>query len=178
MKYQQFGEEEEPDQYAAGIDAAFRNLKTPDRFLSISLRTEGALGVSLVFRGLDLRQGWVVPKINANEFAASGGLMYTPSASRFFDWYLAGGLHRQYKPSTEIIEIDTPEGRQEVEIVRPVQWNVYWETGIKLRASVPGKMRPFVLGYHFAGLRMGIQALGVSRLDDIRLIIEIGAGAW
>jgi hypothetical protein len=179
MRYQQFGEEELPDQYAsAGIDDAFRNLKTPDRFLSVSLRGEGALGVALVFRGLDLRQGWVVPKINVNGFTASGGLMYTPSASRFFDWYLAGGLHRQYETITETIEIDAPDGRREIEVVRPTQWNVYWETGIKLRARVPGKARPFVLGYSFAGLRVGVQALGIGRLDDIRLIVEIGAGAW
>lgn len=47
-----------------------------------------------------------------------------------------------------------------------------------MRATVPGKVRPFVLGYHFAGLRVGVQALGIGRLDDIRLIVEVGAGAW
>jgi hypothetical protein len=179
MDQHQFGAEEMPDQYAAaGIEDVFRNLKSPDRFLSFSLRTEGALGVALVIRGLDLRQGWVVPKINVNGFSASGGLMYTPSASRFFDWYLVGGMRRQFESITETIEIDTSEGAKEIEVVRPPNWKLYTELGIKIRAEVPSKIRAFALGYHFAGIRVGIQALGTGKLDDIRLVFEIGAGAW
>jgi len=46
------------------------------------------------------------------------------------------------------------------------------------RARIPGKARWAVLGYQFGGVRLGVQALGFGSLDDIRLIFEIGAGAW
>jgi len=40
------------------------------------------------------------------------------------------------------------------------------------------KVRPFVLGHTFGGLRFGVQALGFSRVDQLRFIWEVGAGAW
>ncbi len=40
------------------------------------------------------------------------------------------------------------------------------------------KIRPFVLGYSFGGMRFGVQALGFSRIDEPRFIWEVGAGAW
>jgi hypothetical protein len=52
------------------------------------------------------------------------------------------------------------------------------ETGVKFRAKLPAKMRPFVFGYSFGGLRFGLQALGFSRVEQFRFIWEIGAGAW
>jgi hypothetical protein len=46
------------------------------------------------------------------------------------------------------------------------------------RFADKAKMRPFVLGYSFGGLRFGIQALGFSRVEQFRFIWEIGAGGW
>lgn len=178
-EYHKFGEDELPAQFSAGsIENAFRGLAHPDRFLSFSLRAEGGLGLGMVFRGLDLRQGWIVPKVNVNGYSASAGLMYTPSASRFFDWYLAGGVRRQFASRTETVKIDSEAGSRDIQVVRPPSWDLYTETGIKIRARVSPKVRPFALGYEFAGLRLGVQALGTGRLSDIRLIFEMGAGAW
>jgi hypothetical protein len=55
---------------------------------------------------------------------------------------------------------------------------VVFETGFKFRAELPRKMRPFVLGYHFGGMRLGLQATGFPTVERWRLIWEIGAGAW
>jgi hypothetical protein len=179
MDYHHYGREEQPAQYASTVEQnALKSLKSPESFLSVSLRSEGALGASLVFKGLDMRQGWIVPKVNVNSFSASLGAMYTPSASRFFDWYLVAGPRRQFEPRQVTQEIDTEEGRREVTFTRPPSWDFYWEIGTRIRAEVPSKIRPFVLGYHFAGIRVGVQALGIGRLDDIRIVFEIGAGAW
>jgi hypothetical protein len=79
MDSHQFGKEKEPEQYSSTVaQDALKSLKSPERFLSVSLRSEGAPGASLVFRGLDMRQGWIVPKVNVNGFSASLGAMYTP----------------------------------------------------------------------------------------------------
>jgi hypothetical protein len=173
-----FGQEKEPDQASSDVSVALKSLKSPSSFMSVSLRTEGRLGAALVFRGLDLSQGWIVPKVNVNSFSVSLGAMYTPSASRFFDWYLVAGPRWRFDETEETRTIETEEGEKEVKFVVPPNWGFYWETGIKIRARVPGKIRPFVLGYNFAGVRVGLQAIGIGRLDDLRIVFEIGAGAW
>jgi hypothetical protein len=179
MDQHDFGLEREPQQHSTEFaQKALSSLKSPGSFMSVSLRSEGRLGVSLVFRGLDMTQGWVVPKVNVNSVAASLGLMYTPSASRFFDYYIAAGPRYQYEPIQAKATIETEDGPKEITFTKEPNWDLYWETGIKIRANVPGKIRPFVLGYQFAGLRVGVQALGVGRLEDIRLVFEVGAGAW
>jgi hypothetical protein len=63
-------------------------------------------------------------------------------------------------------------------VVIPPNWKIVVETGYRFRARIPRKMRPFVLGYSFGGLRFGVQALGFSQVDQLRFIWEIGAGAW
>ena len=68
--------------------------------------------------------------------------------------------------------------RREVEVVVPPDWKIAVETGVKIRARIPARARPFVLGYTFGGLRFGLQALGFSRVDQFRFIWEVGAGAW
>jgi hypothetical protein len=104
--------------------------------------------------------------------------MYTPSASRFFDWYLVAGPRYQYRDIEVNATIETEDGEKEITFTKAPNWDFYWETGVKIRARVPGKIRPFVLGYNFAGVRVGVQALGIGRLEDIRIVFEIGAGAW
>jgi hypothetical protein len=104
--------------------------------------------------------------------------MYTPSASRFFDWYVVGGCRRQFESITDTEEVVTPDGPEDITFVRHPRWDIYSELGVRIRAEVPGKLRPFVLGYHFGGFRLGIQALGTSGLEDLRFVFEVGAGAW
>lgn len=179
MDEHDFGLERDPEQHSSELGKeTLSSLRSPGSFVSFSLRSETDLGVSMVFKGLDLTQGWIVPKINASGTAASIGAMYTPSASRFFDWYLAAGPRRQYRALDIKTTVDTEEGQREIVVKRNPRWDMYWETGVKIRARLPGKIRAFSLGYHFAGFRLGVQALGFGRLDDIRLVWEIGAGAW
>ena len=125
-----------------------------------------------------MRQGWILPKVTVSEVDYSVTAMFTPSASRFADYYISGGFRRQFETVERTITIDTDEGRQDITVIEPPQWNFTTEIGLKLRARIPGKARWAVLGYEFGGVRVGVQALGFGTLDDIRLIFEIGAGVW
>ena len=180
MADHRFGRDEMPTQYEAGsINRTLSELSLPDSWLSASFRVAGrTLGAALIFKGLDLREGWIVPRVTVSEQDATGELLFTPSASRWADYYLSGGVRRQFVTTREQRTIDTEQGRREVEIVVPPDWKIAVETGVKIRARIPAKVRPFVLGYSFGGLRFGVQALGFSRVDQLRFIWEVGAGAW
>ncbi len=136
------------------------------------------LGAALIFKGLDMREGWIVPRVTVSGQDATGELLFTPSASRWADYYVSGGVRRQYVTTREKRTIDTEQGRQEIEVVVLPNWKIVFETGVKFRAQLPPKMRRYALGYSFGGMRFGLQALGVSRVDQFRFILEVGAGAW
>ena len=180
MADHRFGVNELPTQYKAGsVDRALSELTLPDAWLSVSLRvTNRKPGAALIFKGLDLREGWIVPRVTVSGQDATGELLFTPSASRWADYYLSGGARRQYVTTRESRTIDTEQGPQEIVILVPPNWKIVVETGVRFRAKLPAKMRPFVLGYSFGGLRFGLQALGFSSVDQFRFIWEIGAGAW
>ncbi len=177
MRYHGFGEDQEPDQYNH-FEANLKNAKNPQSWLSFSLRVDDELGLALVFKGLDIDQGWILPKVTASGVDASINALFSPSASRFADYYISGGLRRQFQAVEKNITIDTEDGPADVTVIEPPQWNFVTEIGLKLRARIPSKARWAVLGYQFGGVRVGVQALGFGSLDDIRLIFEIGAGAW
>jgi hypothetical protein len=64
---------------------------SPDSWLSASLRvTNRTPGAALIFKGLDLREGWIVPRVTVSKYDATGELL-TPSASRWADYYVSGG---------------------------------------------------------------------------------------
>jgi hypothetical protein len=132
----------------------------------------------VVLRGLDLREGWLVPRLTVDEISASGELMFTNSASRWYDPYFSIGARRQFSTVSETRTIDTENGRQDVTIVLPPNWDGVLEAGIKLRANIPNKLRPLVLGYHFGGFRFGLRGLGFPNIQRWQIIWEIGAGAW
>jgi hypothetical protein len=180
MSEHRFGRDELPTQYAAGsIGRALSELSLPDAWLSASLRVSGrSLGAALVFKGLDLREGWIVPRVTISSRDATAELLFTPSASRWADYYLSGGVRRQFVTTREQRTIDTDQGRQEVDVLLLPDWKITVETGIKIRATLPEKVRPFVFGYTFGGMRFGLQALGFKQVDQFRFIWEIGAGAW
>lgn len=99
--------------------------------------------------------GYVMPKLN---FAASGperrfsieGL-YTPSASRTFDWYVSVG---------------------------PEWFRPLGESGYDRRFASEGGLR-FRFRYKmFIGGRLGIRTTGLRRPQDPRLIFEFGPGAF
>jgi hypothetical protein len=177
MRYHGFGEEQTASQYS-DLSAALKNATSPQRWLSFSLRADDNLGRALVFKGLDIHQGWILPKVTVSGVDYSVGALFSPSASRFADYYVSGGIRRQFESVEKSVTIDTEEGRQDVIVVEPPQWNFVTEVGVKLRARIPSKARWAVLGYEFGGVRVGVQALGFGSLEDIRLVFEIGAGAW
>jgi len=41
-----------------------------------------------------------------------------------------------------------------------------------------GKARIVSLGYHFGGVRLGVRASGYPMLQNLRAVIEIGAGVF
>jgi hypothetical protein len=180
MAEHQFGRDELATQYRAGsINRELSELSLPDSWLSASLRvTNRRIGAALIFKGLDLREGWIVPRVTVSGNDATAELLFTPSASRWADYYLSGGTRRQFDTTRETRTVDTEQGPQEITVVVPPNWKIVVETGVKFRAQLPRKVRPFVLGYSFGGLRFGIQALGFSRIEQFRFIWEIGAGAW
>jgi hypothetical protein len=180
MATHRFGLDEMPTQYkVGGASRALSELSLPDSWLSASLRLSGqTLGAALIFKGLDMREGWIVPRATVSGRDVTGELLFTPSASRWADYYVSGGIRRQYVTTREKRTIDTAQGRQEIEVVNLPNWKIVFETGVRFRAQLPQKMRPFVLGYSFGGMRFGLQALGFSQVDQFRFIFEVGAGAW
>lgn len=175
-----FGEAQEPEQFEAGsLTRVLSRLGGPDQWLSASLRGTGSrLGAAVVVKGIDLREGWLVPRLTVDNVTASGELMYTPSASRWADPYVSMGVQRQFTTVTERRTIDTEQGRVDVTVVLPPSWDVALEAGLKFRAEIPRKMRPFVLGYNFGGVRLGLRGVGVPTIERWQFVWEIGAGAW
>jgi len=62
---------------------------------------------------------------------------------------------------------------QIAELVAPALW--YTRDEPLLLGDDPARIPT---NHPFGGVRLGVQALGFGSLDDIRLIFEIGAGAW
>ena len=179
-KANKFGAPYQPQQFQTGDPRAeLSRLDSPDQFLSFSLRNvAGRAGAAFVLRGFDLREGWLVPRLTVDKFTASGEMMFTRSASRWSDGYLSIGVLRQFDTISETQTIDTENGRQDVTIVVPPHWDGVLELGVKFRANIPSKLRPFVLGYHFGGFRFGMRAVGFPTVYRWQLTWEIGAGAW
>ena len=180
MAFHRFGVDELPAQHRAGsFSHAVSELSLPDSWLSASFRVAGrTLGAALIFKGLDLREGWIVPQVTVSGQDVTGGFLYTPSASRWADYYVSSGIRRQYVTTREQRDIDTDQGHQVVEVITSPNSKIVVETGVKFRAQLPQKMRPFVLGYSFGGMRFGLQAIGLTQIDQFRFIWEVGAGAW
>ena len=144
-----------------------------ERF-SFALRgDDGCLGVSAILPvGLQLPivGGWVVGKMsyvpiswkNWNSRSSLAlDVLYTPSASRIVDWYLAVG-HEQWRPSSAG---ELYKGKAA-------------ELGVKFRLNIE-VLKKFV-GFEFWGVRAGLRASrghpsGAART---RLVFELGGGSW
>ena len=113
--------------------------------------------------------GWLVQRVYFNFGLISGDFKvwghqftYTPSASRWIDWYVGGGYQ-----------------------VRDIGGDVNktrftYEAGNKFRVNVSHSPFKFLryLGSDFWGLRVGVQALGWPEIEALGFIIEVGAGVW
>jgi hypothetical protein len=175
MKYHGFGADHQPEQYEANAlrDVASKIDSPASIIPSVSLRRDGSsrLGFSFLLRGLDRGEFWLVPKFNfIRKERLSIEALVTPSASRWADWYFALGAEYLREKSEEV------DGEKVV--TRESEWDYAIEWGYKFRFRAPSKIRPFLLGYQFGGLRVGIRANGFDALSSPRLIFEIGAGVW
>jgi hypothetical protein len=132
----------------------------------LSVRWDRGIGVSLMLRGLDLREAYLVPRFNWVGREVSAEVLFTRTAAQFSSWYLSSGVAREY----------TPDGRDEG--ASGADWKFVAEVGVKFRARLTGRRRIFSLGYDFAGLRLGVRSSGFDTLQPIRLIVEVGAGVW
>jgi hypothetical protein len=113
--------------------------------------------------------GWLVNRIylqdkDLRDFGYN--ILYTPSASRFFDPYFSLGV--------EWDKFDI-EGTKEV----GQRTDFVFETGIKLRGNV--RFSPLKFLSVFAdlwGVRLGIKNRGFMDITELAYVFEIGAGVW
>lgn len=147
---------------------------------AISLRYDGDLGFSFVFPFFIVKNfvepasgGWLVHRMYLkDEDLRDFGwmLMYTPSASRWFDTYFAGGV--------EWDEIDLPEGSEKP---TKVETDFVLETGVKFRVNITKAPPPLnFLGNitEFWGLRAGIKNTGFANIEKLTYVLEFGAGVY
>ena len=136
--------------------------------LSFSYRHDGGPGLSgIVPLGLEVPSigGWLVGKIDATISDWNGkapdrvrllsvNMMYSPSASRFADWYYAVGPQRSSEDRT-------------------VRWTAAQELGVRFRFAL---LRSPL--FKFYGGRIGLRTDSVTRPRNTRLVFEVGAGSW
>ncbi len=174
MQRNGMGKDQSPKQYEAN---SFEDLTDPFRkhtsiIPGISYRYDGLTysGWSVLLRGANLGIVWVVPKFNVQSKSISGEVLFTPSASRWADWYLTLG--------PEFLREVTREENGEDVVVRDSEWEPALELGAKFRFRTVGKLRYLFLGYGFGGIRMGLRTNGLDTIEDSRFVFEFGAGVW
>jgi hypothetical protein len=174
MKKNGIGRDHPTNQYEANsLAARTEPFKKHTSILpGISYRYDGSTysGFSVLLRGMDRGEFWVVPKFNLQSKSLSAELLLTPSASRWADWYLA--LGPEYFRQVEAEE----DG--EVVVVRRDEWQGAIELGGKFRFRTVGVLRYIFLGYGFGGVRIGLRANGLDTIENSRLVFEFGAGIW
>lgn len=139
---------------------------------SVAYRVDGQQGVAISFPLLVLKNvpepltgGYLV-----NRFFVRGSkpvdfgwqVMYTPSASRWFDQYLAAGVD-----VTRTIEDDGTDLTKSVFAA---------ETGFKFRFRAPVRALEGLMP--FWGIRMGVRSRGALDIDGLTFIFEFGGGVW
>jgi hypothetical protein len=148
--------------------------------LSVALRVDDAIGISFVFPFFIVKHfedplggGWIVNRIyfqdkNLRDFG--WGALYTTSASRWIDAYLAGGVEWDVEDITDAL--GQPATRTESRFV--------FESGMKLRVQM--KYSPFKFLTKLAdfwGVRAGLIYKGNAfDFRKIGLVFEVGAGTF
>jgi hypothetical protein len=142
--------------------------------LSVAYRYDGDPGVSFVFpffiiRNLEdpLAGGYIMQRIylkdtNLEDFGWM--LLYTPSASRWFDTYFSAGAEWNKEVRNGVTEKRT---------------DFVLEAGVKFRVNVLhsplkflGKLTPYW------GLRAGVKNTGAFEVNRIGYVLEFGAGSF
>src|SRR6185295_8949597 len=112
--------------------------------------------------GIDLKDIYIVPKLNLVSDNSSLEALFIQSATAYASPYLSLGYG---KSSLRTGQPDASSG-------------VVAEAGFKFRLAVDWPWRILGAGYEFAGIRMGVRTSGLNHLDDLRFITEFGAGLW
>ncbi len=174
MEKHGLGSNHKPEQYeAVSLQSFAEPFSKPGSIIgSLNYRYDGFAysGVSLLLRGLDGGEIWLVPKINMQYRAASFEALLTKSASRWVDGYLTLGIERLYKKTADV------DG--ETITVRDGAWEGAVETGVKFRFRTPSMVKPIFFWYDFAGMRFGVRTNKFDTLENLRFTYEIGAGVW
>ena len=142
---------------------------------AISLLYDSSLGFSWVFPffivknwEVSLSGGFIMHRMylkddDLRDFGWQ--LMYTPSASRWFDTYFGAGVEWDAEPTTE----DPSVWETKTDFVL--------ETGFKFRANVEA-IKWLSWATPFWGVRFGIKNYGFANIDKLTYVIEFGAGAF
>jgi hypothetical protein len=164
MRLNRFGLGRAPNQQSfAGLESALLESPSGPGALvpSVAFRWDQHPGVALLFRGLDLRELYVVPRITwVAGPKISAEALVTQTAAQFVSGYFSTGAGHERLSDGEI------------------RWRLVVETGVKFRVTLTGWQRLLSLGYSFAGLRLGVRSDGFNELTNLRFIIEVGAGAF
>lgn len=168
MQFHHFGPEWPTVEYTSSQGQSLSDPENVYRIVSgFNLRWDkDRVGGSVQGPGFDLREVWLVPRAHLMDGWAVDALI-TPSASRWVDWYVAGGYERG------LVRIQERNGNPS-EVLN----GFASEAGLKFRVSLPGRARWAALGYRFSGVRIGIRTSGFARIREPRFVIEIGAGAF
>ena len=145
-----------------------------EKSLSIALYADGQrVGFSWVFPLFIVKNfedpltgGFIVWRMYLKDKFRDFGwmLLYTPSASRWIDTYVAAG-----------VEWDS----QVVAGTRSKDADFVLETGFKFRANISTTPLRFLTFFtDFWGLRLGVKNKGFFDIDRLTYVLEIGAGAW
>jgi hypothetical protein len=147
---------------------------------AISLRYDGDLGFSFVFPFFIFKNfedpasgGFIVHRMYLKDKGLRDFgwmLMYTPSASRWIDTYIAGGV--------EWDEIDLPEGSAQKTMN---ETDFVLETGIKFRVNItkaPAPLKYLGAITEFWGFRAGIKNSGFANIKKLTYVLEFGAGVY
>jgi len=143
--------------------------------LAFSLLYDGALGFSWVFPffivrnfELGLSGGFIMHRMYLKDDGLRDfgwQLMYTSSASRWFDTYFGAGVEWDASRTTA-----DPS-------VWETQADFVLETGFKFRANVEA-IKWLSWATPFWGFRFGIKNYGFANIDKLTYVLEFGAGAF
>ena len=169
MRTYDFGPASPARQYDSDLEKELLNPENVTRWVSaVNARLQSnRVGVIVQGPGFDMREFWLVPRAYVDRGTWFIDALVTPSASRWADWYVAGGFERLRRPLAQTEDTN-----------RQVIRGFAAEIGMKFRVTVPGRYRWALLGYRFGGVRVGIRANGFTRVEQPRLVIELGAGAF
>jgi hypothetical protein len=149
--------------------------QTALKSLSINARYDGDWGFSFVFPFFIVKHmmepmtgGYLVQRMYLKDEGLRDfgwQIMYTPSASRWLDSYFAIGAEQDDEP------VPGQADRHD--------WAPTFETGIKMRVAVEHSPLPFLAKLTpYWGIRAGVINRGAFDVENIRYLLEVGAGSF